>query len=115
MTIRLPESRAVREAATVWLVRFDRERTQEIGEGENAGRRLTYYNVVRDFWSLGLWLGTELKIVFDERQLAQDDTDGCAILVQERGHGRILGAYLMEFSAPATARPAADASTATPH
>ena len=112
VTIQLPESQ-VRREATVWLVRFDRERTQQIGRGENAGRWLTYHNVVRDFWSLGLWLGSELRIVLDESLLAQDDADGCAILVQERSHGRILGAYLLKFAAPAEA-PSPPAASAAP-
>jgi hypothetical protein len=97
LAIVLPESKLVQEA-TVWLVRFDRVRSQRVARGDNAGKLLVYHHVVRDIANLGLWFGERREIYFNERQLAEDGADGCAVLVQEGGHGRILGAHLMTFA-----------------
>ena len=43
--------------ARVLLVLFDPRETVEIGRGENAGRTITYHNVVRKIVSLGDWNG----------------------------------------------------------
>lgn len=44
-------------AATVWLIGYDPEQTTAIGRGENAGRSLTEYQIVRRAVRLGNWSG----------------------------------------------------------
>jgi hypothetical protein len=44
-------------AATVWLIGYDPEQTTAVGRGENAGRSLTEYQIVRRAVRLGSWLG----------------------------------------------------------
>lgn len=96
LVISLPEATLDAET-TIWLVRFAHTRTQKVERGDNAGRLLTYFNVVHDIANLGLWFGERRKIEFNEEQLADQGSDGCALLIQERGYGRILGAHLMNF------------------
>ena len=43
--------------ASVWLIGYDRSRTTPVGRGENAGRSLTEYQVVRGATRLGGWTG----------------------------------------------------------
>ena len=83
-------------SARVLLVAIDRAHTTPVDAGENRGRTLTNYNVVRDFQSIGKWTGGATSL-----ELGPEATkglgDGCAVLVQQgwEGHGRILGADLV--------------------
>lgn len=43
--------------ASVWLMEIQPTATVEVGRGENAGRTLTYANVVRKMTRLGEWTG----------------------------------------------------------
>ena len=81
--------------ATIWLVRFDAAKSVEILRGENTGRSITYHNVVKDFWTLGLWQGEPMEIALRLDELDRGETDGCAVIVQKGGHGRIIGAARM--------------------
>jgi len=88
---------AYADDATIWLVRFDERREIEIARGENAGRTLTYFNVVRDFKSLGLWRGHAMEIALSHDDLLRDGADGCVVIVQLKRNGRIVGAGKMAF------------------
>ena len=81
-------------SATVWLAIFDRRYTTEVSRGENSGRTLDNYNVVRELRRIGTWTGEAQTIRIPLRPRAQG---GCAILVQADkrhlvGQGPILGA-----------------------
>ncbi len=43
-----PDKPSKRAHATVWLVRYDQRKDVPIEHGENAGNKLSYFNVVRD-------------------------------------------------------------------
>lgn len=75
--------------ADVWLVFFDRSRDVTIKRGENAGRTIRYTNVVRRMERIGSWSGEAADI-----PVASGDMPGeaCAVLLQARDGGRILGA-----------------------
>jgi len=81
------------EGATVWLAVFDRKHTTKIERGENAGRELSYYNVVRDFRAIGAWEGRALEIPLDLAQAGGNDA--CAVFLQTNENGPILGAATM--------------------
>ena len=81
-----------RRDATIWLARFDATQTVEIARGENGGKDLTYYNVVRDIRNLGLWRGEAMEIALSQDDLARGGRDGCVVIIQEGSHGPILGA-----------------------
>lgn len=76
----------------IHLVRYDPMRVSKITRGENAGRTLTYVNVVDDWQVLGRWDGSApLSLV------AQLDGDlPAVVLLQAPGPGRILSAARVE-------------------
>lgn len=87
VTASLPASPDVEEA-DIWVVFYDRKHVTEIKRGENGGRTLRNYNVVRKLVRLGSWRG-EVK---DFPIQAMSVGDACAVLVQSVRTGRILGA-----------------------
>jgi hypothetical protein len=95
MTVSLPDAPSAGKPATVWLVMYDAVHTTDIKSGENGGKQLTYYNVVREFRQIGTWSGKAMTIPVK----AEDDgRAGCAVLVQEGGTGRIIGAGKVAFA-----------------
>jgi hypothetical protein len=84
--------------ATVWLVRYDRRHDVEVRRGENAGNKLSYFNVVRDVTEIGKWTGGTIEIPLATTEvLRMGGRDACAVIVQEGGAGRILGAARFAF------------------
>jgi len=86
--------------AKIWLVRYDRVQEVAIRRGENGGRTLKYYNVVRELTNVGLWRGEAMEIAYMQEDLTKGGRDGCAVIVQQDGHGPILGAAAMDFTPP---------------
>jgi len=72
----------------VQIVRYKPKATVEIRAGENAGRTITYSNIVMDWQDLGGWDGVE---PLEMRAKAPGDLS-VAVLVQKAGHKAILGA-----------------------
>jgi hypothetical protein len=77
------------EPASIWLVGFDRERTTSVLRGENEGRTLKDYHVVRSFQEIGTWNGAALDLDIAGNAVSGDGS--VAVLVQLRGTGRIIG------------------------
>jgi hypothetical protein len=94
--VSLPAAQGAAKEATVWLVLFDGKHTTDIKRGENGGKKLTYYNVVREFRQIGTWTGKAMTIPL---KVDDEGRDGCAVLVQVDGTGRIVGAGKMTFAA----------------
>lgn len=81
--------------ATVLLVSVDRMHTTPVDAGENYGRKLLNFNVVRDFRPIGTWSGEAVSLELDP-ETSGSMGEGHAILVQEKhGKGRIMGADLV--------------------
>lgn len=91
LTVKLPEGSPGNEA-TVWLVVFDDGHTVNIGAGENSGATITYTNVVRELRPIGSWNGKAKTITVDISNEQAAGYGNCAILVQAKGSGTILGA-----------------------
>lgn len=86
---------AGRVGGEVWLCPLTRAVTIEIGRGENRGRAITYYNVVRRWIRLGEWNGTDAAWSVPMSEIKGDDIDAAAVMVQEGTRekpGIILGA-----------------------
>jgi hypothetical protein len=85
------------EAATgameseVILVSYEPTAVTAIGRGENAGRELREFNIVRSFGTLGLWHGAAVEWRVALKTLPQDAAQ-VAVLVQQPGPGPIVGA-----------------------
>ena len=99
LTVEIGETDGYYGDATVWLVAVDRQHTTPVNAGENRGRTLTNYNVVRDYRPIGRWTGSAVTIELGPEDLANlpdGMSDGCAVLVQgNQGKGRIMGAELV--------------------
>ena len=72
----------------VQLVRVSPINIVKILGGENAGKTVTYVNVVTDLRSLGSWDG-QSKVTFKTGDLVRGKY---TILVQHQGHGKIVAA-----------------------
>jgi len=86
-----PEGVAAEEAA-VWLVVFDRELLTPVKRGENKGRKLRNYNVVRRLSRIATWRGKALDMAVTVPDMVPGGGRACAVLVQSEETGRILGA-----------------------
>jgi hypothetical protein len=73
------------------LVAYLRKAVTAIGRGENAGRTLDEYNIVRAVMRLGRWDGGAQEFHAKLTSLPQDATD-VAVLVQSPRQGAVLGA-----------------------
>jgi hypothetical protein len=90
-TVTVHEGKAERPA-TVWLVRYDPEHSVAIRAGENNGRHVTYYNVVRTMKQIGMWTGRKLDVVVQRATLNEMPGERSAVIVQYGQTGPIVGA-----------------------
>ena len=67
-----------------------------IGGGENKDRTLVYANVVRDIRQVGSWSGGENSFQVP-LSLGASNHDAVAVVVQDRGHGRVYAAQLLKL------------------
>lgn len=78
-------------AHDVFLISYRPTAVTSIGRGENGGRELHEFNIVRSFATLGVWRG-----VADEWRVPLSalpaDASRVAVLVQQPGQGAIVGA-----------------------
>ena len=81
--------------ATVWLALFDSQRETRVARGENGGRTLKEYNIVREWRQIGTWDGHAMSLPL--AMPANANPGGCAIIVQSGPVGPILGAALMKL------------------
>ena len=71
-------------SANVILVNYSGASTVPITRGENTGRKITYRHVVTGFRTIGEWNGKSLVL--------PAGSGGCAVLLQRKGQGEIIGA-----------------------
>ena len=88
-----PEKTA--DDATVWMFHVLGHASVRIGAGENKGRRVDYRNVVRDIRAVAIWRGSPLSLDVPRGDQGLPAYDSIAVLVQEGGYGRIIGARLI--------------------
>ncbi len=82
-----------RVVGTVWIAKYTKSATVEINRGENAGRTITYMNVVNSLNRIGTWQGTEPE----EVAMPQPEPgEGVAIWIQAGEAGPILAAAKIE-------------------
>jgi hypothetical protein len=94
---------AAGEAAEVTLVAYAREAETKVARGENAGKSLREYDIVRAIRSLGSWDGQPRQFSFDLKTLPPDCSDVAVLLQKE--NGRMIGAATASVGAappPAT-------------
>ncbi|MBS0422639.1 MAG: DUF1223 domain-containing protein [Proteobacteria bacterium] len=86
-----PTATHIPPSGDVVLVSYLRHAVSAIGRGENAGRKLEEFNIVRSIRKLGVWSGGNAKFSVAVGSLPTDATD-VAVLVQGVGQRAIVGA-----------------------
>ncbi len=79
----------------IWLCPITSNVPVTISRGENTGHTITYHNVVRRWVKLGDWTGTARTLTVPLREVAGDDIDSFAVVVQagsKESPGHMLGA-----------------------
>jgi len=68
--------------ATLYMVIFQKSETVDIKRGENAGKQLTYHNIVHDTEVLGMVKAGGLEMEFPVAELKRRGFDSCALILQ---------------------------------
>jgi hypothetical protein len=79
----------------VWICSVSKAVPISIGRGENRGREITYYNVVRNLLKVGDWNGTAYSWTVPLENISRDGVDAAAVYVQDGNRdkpGPMLGA-----------------------
>jgi hypothetical protein len=87
--------RSPRVHGEVWICSISRAVPISISRGENSGRELTYYNVVRNLLKVGDWNGAPGNWSVPLDSIAREDIDGAVAYVQDGSRDRpgpMLGA-----------------------
>ena len=92
LTLDVGAGKAPGQPVTLWLIRFTKEETVEIGKGENRGRTMTYAHAVRELTPVGMWSGKAMSLTLPKGDLLAGGFDGCVALLQAGKGGPILGA-----------------------
>ncbi|CAL74342.1 conserved hypothetical protein [Bradyrhizobium sp. ORS 278] len=90
----------LRKHGEVWVCSIARAVPIQVGRGENSGRELTYYNVVRSLLKLGDWNGTSVSWSVPLEKIAREGVDGAVVYVQDGSRDRpgpMLGAAYSEL------------------
>ena len=87
VTVNVPAAKDNHRSGEVWLCPVTNAKPVAVGRGENNGRTLTYYNVVRRWVKLGDWNGDAATFRVALADLPNDDyslkdVDHLAVLVQ---------------------------------
>lgn len=95
VVVDVSDAKGAARNAEVWLCPLTGKITVKIGRGENGGKSLTYYNVVRGWKKLGDWTGKAETFSIPLSEIAGQDIDSFAVLVQSgvaTKPGLVLGA-----------------------
>ena len=98
VVVQFPEA-PIGVPATVWLVTYRKSEESHVKAGENSGRDLMTYNVVRSLQKVGMWYGpaTEVELKLDPQAKA-NSPDACAIIANQAEHGPIIAAAAFNFT-----------------
>lgn len=80
--------------ATIWLGVVQMSGSVPVKNGENAGKTLTYTNIVRELSPIGIWKGQPLVVQLPRAAMMQADVQKIVVLVQEGRSGPIIGATM---------------------
>ncbi|MGE3228066.1 MAG: DUF1223 domain-containing protein [Hyphomicrobium sp.] len=78
--------------ATIWLAVVQKKVDVAVKGGENKGKTLSYYNVVRELTPVGVWNGRPTTIRLARADILRPETEDLIVLVQEASTGPIIGA-----------------------
>jgi hypothetical protein len=67
----------------VWICSVSKAVPINVGRGENRGRELTYYNVVRNWLKVGDWNGNAANFTVPLENISRDGVDAAVVYVQD--------------------------------
>lgn len=79
----------------VWICSISKAVPISIGRGENSGRQITYYNVVRNLLKVGDWNGSAGSWTVPLENVSREGVDAAVVYVQDGNRdrpGAMLGA-----------------------
>ena len=79
----------------IWICSVSKAVPISIGRGENRGREVTYYNVVRNILKVGDWNGSSGSWSVPLENISRDGVDAAVVYVQDGSRdkpGAMLGA-----------------------
>jgi hypothetical protein len=82
------------KGASVYLALFDRRHATKIPRGENEGKTLTNYHVVREWKKLGQFEGEKAEFSITAAGEKGEKRSGAVVIVQQGKGGPILGAAI---------------------
>ena len=82
--------------AEISLAVYDRRHATKVKSGENSGRKLENFNIVRRFESLGAWDGAARSWTVPGDGFGPGH--GVAVLVQRPDHGPMIGCNKLDFA-----------------
>ena len=84
-------ARALRNGTVVQVIRYSPEETVDVRRGENAGRSLTYSNIVTDWSAVGEWSGSgDLNM-----NVRISGNSPVVVIVQEPGPGAVMASAIL--------------------
>jgi hypothetical protein len=86
-----PENLHVREGQ-IWLAIVQKYAQVAVRGGENEGKKLSYYNVVRELTPVAMWTGKPMTIQLARTAVMRPDSEAAVILIQAGHGGPIIGA-----------------------
>lgn len=78
--------------STLWLMAIAWSIPVKILRGENAGREIIYYNVVRKLMPASMWDGESISLTFPVEGVMTSDSRACVALLQSGLVGPVIGA-----------------------
>ncbi|GAB5376041.1 MAG: DUF1223 domain-containing protein [Acuticoccus sp.] len=90
--------------ASLWMLVVEERLQVPVRGGENRGRKLTYYNVVRQMRPVGVYKGKRMTFDLPLSDVEKGARAGCFVIAQVetfKGPGRIIGAARVDRLFPA--------------
>lgn len=72
----------------VWICSVSKSVPITVNRGENRGRELTYYNVVRNWLKVGDWNGSAASWTVPLENVSRDGVDAAVVYVQDGSRDR---------------------------
>lgn len=82
--------------AVAWLLLVKPQTTVKIERGENRGKTVMYYNVVREMHPIGMWNGKPATFEFSMDAFPMQPDEVCMVIMQVGRGGAIIGAAQVE-------------------
>jgi hypothetical protein len=97
LTVGTAPNDILRKDSTVVLMTLLPVVTVAIEKGENSGRQVSYYNVVRKIVPVGMWQGDSAFFKLPKEALLSDPQECCVGLLQIANSGYVIGAATWRF------------------